>query len=300
MIKKDPSFWLIYLFASCGIFHCSTWTLSSGLSLAASCLGYSTRDLCLWFEDPYCGTRAQELQLSCAKACGETSFPSLLEMISPGEGKQAAAESATNPRCFPSVGSFCAVFGGGQGGGSGRVQDGGRDLVDPRPVQQLVVCEWDLGSLWFWDSSAHKVLGSQAIFTPSFLPTSCKSRGHVGSSRPLHCRPHVHLPHSLREQPAVTAWHWPGAEWGLLSGSPGAACRERPRVGATAGSPWSPPPPSSSGPAQPAARGWPGRPWTRKGDSNVGWQGSGRAHGSMEDSTEVDLDERDHQSLQRN
>ena len=98
-------------------------------------------------------------------------FPlSLGNMISPGEGKQAAAESAKNPRCW--WGGFCAVLGGGRRVGSGRVQDGGQYLVDPQPIQQLVVCEWDLGSLWFWHSSAHKVLGSRAVFTPSFLPTS--------------------------------------------------------------------------------------------------------------------------------
>ena len=42
-------------------------------------------------------------------------FPlSLGNLISPGEGKQAAAESAKNPRC--GWGGFCAVLGGGRRG----------------------------------------------------------------------------------------------------------------------------------------------------------------------------------------
>ena len=54
-------------------------------------------------------------------------------------------------------------------------------------------------------------------------------------------------------------------------------------MGTAAESPWSPPPPSSSGPAQPAARVWPGRPWDREVDSGVGRQGGGRAQASVED-----------------
>ena len=37
------------------------------------------------------------------------------------------------------VSVLCLVGGGGVG--SRRVQDGGQDLVDPQPIQQLIVCE---------------------------------------------------------------------------------------------------------------------------------------------------------------
>ena len=93
-----------------------------------------------------------------------------------------------------------------------------------------------------------------------------------------------HLPHSLRAQPGVTAWHWPGAEWGLLSGSPGAACTDRGlewvlQLGLLGHHLLLP----VLALLKPVAHGWPGRPWTREGDSNVGQQGSGRAHTRLED-----------------
>lgn len=117
----------------------------------------------------------------------EKLLSSLGNVISLGEGKQAAAESATNPRLFPidgAVSVLCLVgVVGRQREGAGWGCTGG---LTANPAACSSRMRYGVPS-GLWDSSAHKVLGSPGSLHIILCSPQgwCKSGGMLAAEPPV-------------------------------------------------------------------------------------------------------------------